>query len=378
MKSNIFIPKQINVGFQNRSDTYTKKLAYVVYFDNKGVLRKEASWNSWRDNNIENIIYDNVPTEGFVLNKKVGDYCSDWNHRQAYVRVYDPRDFEFEITIENLLYILENTSSIKGKGLEGLFTYGWDGKDLILIPVDSPDYQEISKFNEVLFENKKFKAKELILGATYKDKSMNEWIYMGRFDKWDYKYEEVEDIDSNGNRPWYSTYSRYKSIRVDVNKGKHHFFVKESKTYDNKPYISTLMLKSLGDKFIDIISSECVENYSDLFDVLERKTEYSPYDKSKDAYFKYTFEELKESIDDYRWLYCYQSDNNEVGIKIRIDKRRDEQGEYNSDDYNVEDKTNGREHFIKHTTLKEIYDEFQPMYKNKYLQNGKLYERERY
>lgn len=28
-------------------------------------------------------------------------------------------DFEFEITIENLLYILENANPIKGKGLEG-------------------------------------------------------------------------------------------------------------------------------------------------------------------------------------------------------------------------------------------------------------------
>ncbi len=60
MKTNIFIPEKINVGFQERSDTYTKKLAYVIYFDQKGVLRKEASWNSWRDRKIDNIIHENV------------------------------------------------------------------------------------------------------------------------------------------------------------------------------------------------------------------------------------------------------------------------------------------------------------------------------
>ena len=49
MKSNIFIPKIINVGYQNRSGTYTGKLAYVIYYDEKGKLRKEASWNNWRD-----------------------------------------------------------------------------------------------------------------------------------------------------------------------------------------------------------------------------------------------------------------------------------------------------------------------------------------
>lgn len=39
MNSNIFMPKQINIGFQERKDTYTNKLAYVIYFDEKGILK---------------------------------------------------------------------------------------------------------------------------------------------------------------------------------------------------------------------------------------------------------------------------------------------------------------------------------------------------
>lgn len=35
MNTNIFIPTKINVGFQERKDTYTGKLAYVIYFDEK-------------------------------------------------------------------------------------------------------------------------------------------------------------------------------------------------------------------------------------------------------------------------------------------------------------------------------------------------------
>lgn len=73
------------MGFQTRNDTYTKKLAYVIYYDEKGKLRKEPSWNSWRDKKIDPEEFDNVPTEGFVLNKKVGGYAGDWgNFRQAY------------------------------------------------------------------------------------------------------------------------------------------------------------------------------------------------------------------------------------------------------------------------------------------------------
>lgn len=52
MKANIFIPTKINVGFQKRKDTYTGKLAYVIYFDEKGKLRKETSWQGWRDEGI--------------------------------------------------------------------------------------------------------------------------------------------------------------------------------------------------------------------------------------------------------------------------------------------------------------------------------------
>lgn len=36
MNNNLTIPNNIQVGFQNRTDTYTGKLAYVVFKDAKG------------------------------------------------------------------------------------------------------------------------------------------------------------------------------------------------------------------------------------------------------------------------------------------------------------------------------------------------------
>jgi hypothetical protein len=41
MKNNLFIPKKIKVGFQNRTDTYTGKLGYVIHQDENG---KEVEW----------------------------------------------------------------------------------------------------------------------------------------------------------------------------------------------------------------------------------------------------------------------------------------------------------------------------------------------
>ena len=78
----MFIPKKIKSGYNKREDCYTGKLAYVIYYDEKGKLRKETSWNSWRKEELGDDEYDNSPTDGFVLNKKVGGTSwSSWNTR---------------------------------------------------------------------------------------------------------------------------------------------------------------------------------------------------------------------------------------------------------------------------------------------------------
>ena len=113
MKSNLFIPKKIHVGFQNRSDTYTGKLAYVIYEDEKGKLRKETSWNSWRDKNIEVKVLDNKPINGFTFNKDIRRESYYWGNGRNVFRVYDQRDFEFEISAGNLVGILAHSDISK-------------------------------------------------------------------------------------------------------------------------------------------------------------------------------------------------------------------------------------------------------------------------
>lgn len=242
MKNNLIIPKKCKVGFNERSDTFTGMLGYIIMHCGK-VWRKENSWESWRSKyispeefenkkqeefkskllaytksfeyihgtpkpsyntyyweqinkheNIESwykccgvddyntfrfhipnhssnekinpIEFENVPTEGFVLNKKAGGYSTGWNHRSTYCRVYDPRGWEFEINIPNLLYILENTNSIKGKGLDGKFVYAWDGKDLVLVPENAPEFKEMLEFTDL--QKLSVKKSELKLGGVYK------------------------------------------------------------------------------------------------------------------------------------------------------------------------------------------------------------------
>lgn len=173
------IPEKIKVGFQKREDTYTKKLAYVIYYDQKGTLRKEKSWDSWRDHKIAVQDIENVPTQGFVLNKKVGGYRSEWNYRAAHIRVYDPRDFEFEISVPNLLFILTQCDCSRGKGLEGEFVYAWEGTELVLLPISSQEYVNSKKFMDLQAQG--VKSKEMIPGASYMTKRQESLIFVGRF-----------------------------------------------------------------------------------------------------------------------------------------------------------------------------------------------------
>jgi len=348
MNSTIFLPKTIKVGYQERKDTYTGQLAYIIYYDQRNVLRKEKSWNGWRDNKIEPQEFENVPTSGFVLNKKVGDYSSGWEHRKSYCRVFDERNFEFEITIENLLYILENASSIKGKGLEGFFVYGWSGSDLLLIPVESPDYVELSKLNDLRHEKKKFDGKTLILGGTYKSNSNNELIYLGRF------YENNKDS-------------------------------KETKTYffynRNVSYRKITSIKSLSGNIIDIIDENCVEDYSDLMDELLKSDSYSAREPKNDIYLDYTSEEFNKLLEKNSYWHnqCYVKINNKY-IKYYIERQRhysyyhytnyDKKNEV----YNVYTTTKGRkdEIFMREASLEKVFDTINPKYLVTYNSNKEL------
>jgi hypothetical protein len=340
MQNNIFIPKKIKIGFQKRDDTFTQKLAYVIYYDEKNKLRKEQSWNTWRDHNIPPIDIDNTPIPGFVLNKKVGGDKYDWNVRNTYVRIYDPRDFEFEITIPNLLFILENTNCIKGKGLEGTFVYGWACAELLLVPTSSPEFSELSKLNDLRHNKTHIKSKDLILGATYRHKSNTTMIYMGKFNK--YQWER-----------WGPSTGKLL--------GEYFYFIDEQiESDDNGPFkhdkIKTF--KSINDYFIEVIDKNCASNYAKLMDDIEKCPIFSPIDESKTKYIEYaTLAELKSKQRRYHY-----------GLIIL----NNEEYQINFYDNKFNCFNNGRKSRI-FDSVEQLFNE-KPCYKNTYLTNGKLFE----
>lgn len=375
MNTNIFIPKKIKVGFQERNDTYTKKLAYIIYYDQTNKLRKETSWQGWRDKNIEPEDYDNEPISGFVLNKKVGGYQSYYNMRQTYTRVYDPRGFEFEITIPNLLYILENTSSIKGKGLEGEFVYGWDGKELLLIPTSAPEYQEMQNLASTLYDGEPIKAKDLVLGATYATATGEEWVYMGKSELWEYETNTYYEPNEHHYSWYYSTRSslydgwlyplddtwerdiatedryRYKNIP----KQKRFWFV----SADGKNFWN---LTSISKKFYGVTNQNVTDKFAEFQDILDHRRDYSPMNYSASVVTPYTYDEFVEFAENIIW----------DGTFDRCDTFCAGNGSYVNLRRNSADKNHWYITWSKKQSLKEIYEEYKPQRVERYLMNGKL------
>lgn len=393
MNTNIFIPSKINVGFQNRQGTYTGKLAYVIYFDEKGKLRKQASWDGWRDESIPNEIYDNEPTEGFVLNKKVGgvEESWGWDVRKTYTRIYDPRGFEFEITVPNLLWILENCNCIKGKGLEGQFVYGWDGKELVLVPVESPDYKEIQEKNKVIHNNEFIKAKDLIVGATYETLNGEQYVYMGKYDR----YQQVFNHYHRYDRYWHPEHKDGWEYDLDdtwhddivsgdkdrrykyINAGKVFWFIKlgnPEATYSWYRENHTCYFKGISKKFAKIVTTEC-EKYPEYYEMMQKDCEFSPIDYTKNNILPVSFECFKRALinhisDDtmHYFNYCTVEEGRLVHKYINCDYSK-RVYYYHVGNIRVD---------IDINSIEKVYKELNPMYGEQYLENGKLYSRRGY
>ena len=177
----MFIPKRINVGFQKPESADGVRLAYVIYWDENDILRKEPSWNSWRNQDVPAKEFDNEPIEGFRLNLRSGG----WGQRKTYCEVIDPRGFMVEITIDNLLELLADCDCEK-KVLKGKFVYAWYKTELRLIMVGTEEYAfdvaETQKAYDSVKKPEEIKNQKntLIPFHIYKDTVNGEMVYLGR------------------------------------------------------------------------------------------------------------------------------------------------------------------------------------------------------
>lgn len=245
MTAKLFIPTRIRVGFQSRSDTFTGKLAYVIYYDEKGKIRKEKSWDGWRDHKIDSVEFDNVPMTGFIFNKGM-QRSSEWfGSGRTVFRLYSPHDFEFEINADNLINLLMHADVSKREVLEPCI-FAWAGTELVLLPTNSVEYQQSVEYTNK--QDLKVSAKDLVKGCRYQKKKSDEILtYIGYFDWYEWEYE-------NGTKRM-SWYEREGLKKIHTKQGKKHIFYNGNSF---TPYGATV--------FSNVVDDNIIDNYAEIVD----------------------------------------------------------------------------------------------------------------
>ena len=174
----ILIPEDITAGFNEGNYDSKEKLAFLVYKNERKELSQPKAWEKWRNKKLAPLEFKNEPQKGFVLDKAVGGYNTRFAYRGESIRVWDPRGFEIEITLDNLLNIIKMCTCEAGGLLQGEFVYAWDKFQLILMPTISEDYKELKEFTLLKLENKNFKTKDLIQHKVYRNKENELLIFL--------------------------------------------------------------------------------------------------------------------------------------------------------------------------------------------------------
>lgn len=305
MKSSLFIPKKIRVGFNQRTDTYTGKLAYVIYFDEKNVLRKETSWESWRDKKLGFVDFDNVPTRGFAIEKSIQRFnWSSFGSNRSLIRIYDPRDIEFEITTDNLVGVLTEYSC-DSRVFDGEFVYAWNKTELVLLPCKSEEYKSAIEYTEK--QSQTIGMKDLVVGRVYFAKKHDtNYTYLGRLTHYEWgerKREPFKDhvfaVKTEQNRDLYSrpgfegkNYSYYfkkdaKFLAGEVSEEQDHEFADMMSEYSNQS-------KSKKIVNIKIVPGESINKYgmsfsinSDILALCQPSYSYASYSSRNNVFRVY-------------------------------------------------------------------------------------------
>lgn len=332
----LYIPNKVRVGFKNDGDG--TKIAYFIYQDENGKLRKENSWNSWRDKNIEPIDIDNTPLEGYRIRKVRNGYrYSLWEQRDAKIIIEHPTlNCVFEITPANLLELItaEGGAGVDNRGvILSPCVMCWCGTALLLMSAKCSEYESSLKHSKEINLNKKIKPE---IGHTYRNRDGYEYTFLGRgviYDKNTIKDEDeakkkgVEDtiVTFVNHGHWGCTNTRcwYQIKKHNV------FFFKTS--YENVSYHKTCP-NFVYETDKEILSPEkcqaLIDKWPSLYSWNDEKV--NPVMDWKFDYIELTLEEVKDiikstSYEDRRALgftdYGYNTHNKYAEFRFIVNRK---------------------------------------------------------
>ena len=139
------VPENLKIKIAKRSDTYTGNLGFINFKKNDKEWKFKGSYDNWENKpTSKEKEFINEPTSGFVINSNVGgrgSYYSDYG-REMKIRVWDPRGWEIEITLDNFFEIILPLGVTAGKGIEEELVYAFNGSSVFLYPSNHPEVIE--------------------------------------------------------------------------------------------------------------------------------------------------------------------------------------------------------------------------------------------
>lgn len=247
----LYIPKKLKIGFQERKDSFDGKLSFITYYDNNGKISNETRWNRWCDGGISNLEIDNIPFKNATLNKNISHAGYRYGTGRTAIRIYDSRGFEYEIDIDNFMGIAQEYSVVKGE-IIGEFVYAFANNKVILLPVDSEQYKDAIK--TTLNRNEKVDESSLIPGDVYLNDKEEECIYIG-FYNMNKSIAKYVNILVNKQKPSHVFYNNNKNIYEFIKVEKLGFkkdtlLPNEFEVYFNN-YVGTMREKEIEEIYIE-------------------------------------------------------------------------------------------------------------------------------
>lgn len=143
----IKIHDKLYVGFQrNASATGAMPVGWFTpYDDNKaGQKRRDAidNWSTYHNNGqkpLNPILLDNKAMIGFRISQRQRN--AGWHSSTEYIRIEDPRGFEVDITLVNMIMLTDNNLIENGEILRECI-WGRDGNFNVLLPINSTPYEQ--------------------------------------------------------------------------------------------------------------------------------------------------------------------------------------------------------------------------------------------
>lgn len=140
MLRDIKFPEKYYVGFQKQRFSREENFRMLGFATpNTGdyaFKKRKASVDGWAEKDLTPLDMENKPTHGF----KIVDAVSRYSTSNKKFRVEDPRGFELEIDVYNLLEIIEKHTIVQGAIMEPML-WGRYGNDNYLISGNSAEYK---------------------------------------------------------------------------------------------------------------------------------------------------------------------------------------------------------------------------------------------